>query len=158
MKKPKLETISQLARRHEIDRASVRRYLALADLKPLKKDGQSGFYDRRQADIAIEAAMERRGTSPELIALRLEKAREQIRGLRIANDHREKLVISGEAIIAMMGRVAGAVRILLYQKLENELPCETVGLAPEAIRVKMRPLKAEVLEHFRQALEEMRTA
>jgi hypothetical protein len=85
--------------------------------------------------------------------LKDQKIREEIRKLRIANDAKERALVSRARVIEAIDRTQASIDTLTESKLVNEWPHEVAGLDVNKAREYGRKLKDEMMGEIRKMAE-----
>ncbi len=89
----------------------------------------------------------------EAMSLKEQKISEEIRKLRIANDAKERALVSRSRVIEAIDRTQASVDTLTEAKLVNEWPHEVAGLDVNKAREYGRKLKDEMMAEIRKMAE-----
>ncbi len=89
----------------------------------------------------------------EAMSLKEQKISEEIRKLRIANDAKERALVSRARVIEAIDRTQASVDTLTEAKLVNEWPHEVAGLDVNKAREYGRKLKDEMMGEIRKMAE-----
>lgn len=124
--------------------------LGLDALRMLKRTGCPAFHATRVNEAELLAWI---STHPVEsirgpVTLRDQKLKEEIRKLRVVNDAKQGALASRAKVAASLRAMAGKVRAILDQKLEQEMPAAMAGLDVPGARVYGKRLNDQICEAF----------
>jgi hypothetical protein len=143
-------TLSDLARQFQRDRGTIRRWLELAGLKPVKTTKNTTLFNLDAATKVINQALASRNDSLELQNLKLRRIGEQVRRLKLENDAKENLLVEREKLFAAFAQIGGEISQILYQKLECEYPSTVSGMDIPACRIMGGRVRDSILAEIRK--------
>jgi hypothetical protein len=146
MKKPKIiKTLAQLARRIELSRPTLRKYLALSGAPKKGKEG----YDLAAVAGFIADNSEREATavkaSPDLKAARAKEIHLRCARLKLFLDRERGLYVLKAEVKASITRIMGPMVQHLEQKLVNEYPNAVAGLDVPQARILGKRVFDEIM-------------
>jgi hypothetical protein len=143
-----LLSVRQIAGRVRRDPRAIRMLLDGAGVQPDSMAGGTMRYRMSVVQPLLDSAKGKLEDASGSVALKDQKLMEEIRKLRVANDAKEKQVVSVAKVHGAIVQTANEVRNILRVKLENEWPAKVAGLDVTQARVYGMRLSDELMTAF----------
>ena len=142
---PKLFSISGLSEQTGTDRRTLRK--RLRDVVPRKMKGVSAMY-------ALEDLAAATSATTDADTLKEQKLAQEVRKLKLANDIKERLVVSKSEVASAIRRALAQVAGLSESKLVNEYPTAVSGLDIPQARLYGKRLHDSLMEECQKLAKE----